>query len=82
MQNGVVTSKHMKYEKLTWYTLYGLLIGRNQAVRDPVPSVDDIARIAENVSEENAIFIAKTEIGYLDELSLDGDIPEDVSDGE
>jgi hypothetical protein len=41
--------------------------------------VDDIAAIAENVSHENAIFIAQTEITCLDDLSLDGDIPGNVS---
>ncbi len=40
----------------------------------------DIPAIAENESEENAIFIAQTEIDCLDDLSLEGDIPEDVSD--
>ena len=42
----------------------------------------DIAAIAENESEENAISIAQTEIACLDDLSLDGDIPDDVSDTE
>jgi hypothetical protein len=45
-----------------------------------LPSVDDIAAIAENATMENAIFIAQTEISCLDDLSLDGDIPDDVSD--
>jgi hypothetical protein len=44
--------------------------------------VDDIAAVSENLSQENAIYIAQTEIGYLDELSLEGDIPDDVSDSE
>ena len=47
---------------------------------DHLPSVDDIAEIAENETEENAILIARTEISCLDDLSLEGDIPEDVSD--
>ncbi len=47
---------------------------------DPLPSVDCIADIAENESEQNAIYIAQTEIDCLDDLSLEGDIPEDVSD--
>jgi hypothetical protein len=41
--------------------------------------VDDIAAIAKNVTMENAIFIAQTEIACLDDLSLDGDIPDNVS---
>ena len=53
--------------------------GRNLNTVEPLPSVDDIAAIAENETEENAIFIARTEIACLDELSLDGDIPDDVS---
>jgi hypothetical protein len=47
-----------------------------------LPSVDNIAEIAENETEENAILIAKTEISCLDDLSIKGDIPEDVSDME
>jgi hypothetical protein len=49
-----------------------------------LPSVDDIAEIAENETEENAILIAclKTEISCLDDLSIEGDIPEDISDTE
>jgi hypothetical protein len=47
-----------------------------------LPSVDDIAEIAENETEENAILIAQTEISCLDDLSIEGDIPEDVSDTE
>jgi hypothetical protein len=42
--------------------------------------VDDIAAIAENETNENAICIAQTEIDCLDDLSLEGDIPDDVSD--
>jgi hypothetical protein len=45
-----------------------------------LPSVDDITKIAENKTEENATLIAQTEISCLDEeLSIKGDIPEDVS---
>ncbi len=47
-----------------------------------MPSVDDIAGIAENETEENAVLIAQTEIGCLDDLSLQGDIPDDVSEKE
>ena len=45
-----------------------------------LPSVDDIAAIAELDTDENAIIIAQAEIDYLDDLSLEGDIPDDVSD--
>jgi hypothetical protein len=44
--------------------------------------VDDIAAIAENDLDENAFIIAQTEIACLDDLSLEGDIPEDVLDNE
>jgi hypothetical protein len=44
-----------------------------------LPSVDDIAEIVENETEENAILIAQTEISSFDDLSIKGDIPEDVS---
>jgi hypothetical protein len=47
---------------------------------DPLPSVDDIAKIAESETEENAVLIAQTEISCLDDLSLDGDILDDVFD--
>ena len=46
---------------------------------DPLPSVDDIAEIYENELEEHAIFIAGTEVSCLDELSLDGDLPDNIS---
>jgi hypothetical protein len=49
---------------------------------DPLPSVDDIAAIAENDSDENAILIAQTEIACLDNLYLEGDIPDNISDSE
>jgi hypothetical protein len=53
---------------------------RNSICQDPLPSVNDISDIAENESKENAIFIAQTEIDWLDDLSLEGDVPDNVSD--
>jgi hypothetical protein len=38
-----------------------------------------ISAVTENMSEDNAILIAETEIAYLDDLSLEGDIPDDLS---
>jgi translation initiation factor RLI1 len=38
--------------------------------------------ITENDSDENAILIAQTEIACLDDLSLEGDIPDNVLDSE
>ncbi len=43
-------------------------------------SIDDIAAIAQLESKQSAITIAQNEIAYLDDLSLEGDIPDDVSD--
>jgi hypothetical protein len=63
--------------------LVGLLhtasTARNPTYRQPLPSVDDITAINENESDENAIFILQPEIACLNHLSLDGDIPDDVS---
>jgi hypothetical protein len=56
--------------------------GISADTHDPLPSVDDVAEIAENETEENAILIAQTEISCLDDLSIKGDIQEDVSDTE
>jgi hypothetical protein len=42
--------------------------------------VNDILDIAENESKENAVFIAQTEIDWLDDLSLEGDVHGNVSD--
>jgi hypothetical protein len=44
--------------------------------------VDDIAAITENDSDENAILITQTETACLDDLSLEGDIPDNVLDSE
>jgi TusA-related sulfurtransferase len=54
---------------------------RNSISHDHLSSVDDIAEIAENETEENAVLIAQTEISCLNNLSI-GDIPEDVSNTE
>ena len=45
------------------------------------PTVE-ISGFAEKLTVENAIYIAKTEIECLDELSLDGSLPDGVSDSE
>ena len=46
----------------------------------PGPSIDDIRAIAELETKADAIMIATEEIAYLDNLSLEDDIPDDVSD--
>jgi hypothetical protein len=54
--------------------------GGNPVHLDPLPSVDGIAAIAKNELEENTISISQTEINCLLILSLEGDIPRNVSD--
>ena len=46
----------------------------------PLPSISDIAEVYKYSTEKDAIIIAKSEIACLDNVSLDGDIPDDVSD--
>ncbi len=46
---------------------------------EPLPSVCDIANVLQLSSPEDAILIAQTEILCLDDLSLEGDIADDVS---
>ncbi len=55
---------------------------RNPINMEPLPSVRDIANVLQLSSPEDAILIARTEILSLDDISLDGDIPDDVSDSE
>jgi hypothetical protein len=45
----------------------------------PLPSVQDIANIIQFASDKDAILIAQTETLCLDDLSLEGDIADDVS---
>jgi hypothetical protein len=49
---------------------------------NPLPSVDDICAIAKNEAMEDAIMVAQNKIACLDDLSLEGDLPDDVSDTE
>jgi hypothetical protein len=61
--------------------MYLLTHHQAQYIRhDPLPSVNDILDIAENETKDNAIFIVQTEIDWLDDLSLEGDVPNKVSD--
>jgi hypothetical protein len=53
---------------------------RNPTAKQPLASVDDIAAVVAWASGEDAIFIAQDEIACLDDMSLEGDIPDDVSD--
>ena len=43
-------------------------------------SVDDILAIAELETPADAIMMAQDEIACLDDMSLEGDIPDNVSD--
>jgi hypothetical protein len=64
--------------------LVGLLhsssTGRNPTETQPVASVDDIKEIADFLDYEDAIMMARDEITCLDDMSLDGDLPDDISD--
>ena len=53
---------------------------RNPTRVEDLPSVEDIAAVAGSESKLDAIIIAKYEMAYMDDLSLEGDIPNDVSD--
>jgi hypothetical protein len=52
---------------------------RNAILVDPLPSLEDIANLLQVSSLQDAILIGKTEILSLDDISLEGDIPDDVS---
>ena len=54
--------------------------GRNPYRLGHLPSVEDIAAIAENNTMKNAIIIAQREIECLDKLSLEGDVPDNMSE--
>jgi hypothetical protein len=48
--------------------------------KEPLPSVDNIAVIAELGTPEDAIMMAQDEIACLDNMSLEGDLPDNISD--
>jgi hypothetical protein len=52
----------------------------NRTGTEPLPSVNDIMAIAQLETQEDAIIIAQNEIAYLDDMSLEGDTNDDVSD--
>jgi hypothetical protein len=64
--------------------LVGLLrtgpTARNPTTRKPLPLVNNITAITELEMEEDAIIILQNKITCLDDMSLEGDIPDDVSD--
>jgi hypothetical protein len=51
----------------------------NSASTQPQPLLDDITDIAKLETQGDAIIIAQDKIVYLDVLSLEGDIPNNVS---
>jgi hypothetical protein len=52
---------------------------RNPITIDPLTSIEDIANILQVLSHTDAILIAKTQILSLDDISLEGDIPDNIS---
>jgi hypothetical protein len=53
---------------------------RNPTTTKPLPLVDDIWAIAKLETEEDAIITAQNKNGYLDDMSLEGDTDDGVSD--
>jgi hypothetical protein len=51
----------------------------NPSTVEPLPSISDIAKVYQMAFEEDAIIIAQSEIACLDDLSLEGDVPDDIS---
>jgi hypothetical protein len=51
----------------------------NPITKEPLPSVEDIATIIRFSPVEDAILIAQMEILCLDDISLNGDIADNVS---
>jgi hypothetical protein len=72
--NTITHVTHLVHLLRTGYT------ARNPSTPQLLPSVNDIAAIAELEAHEDAIIIAQDEITYLDDLSLEGDVPDDVLD--
>ncbi len=51
----------------------------NPSSIEPLPSISDIAKVYQMACEEDATIIAQSEIAYLDDLSLQGDVPDNIS---
>jgi hypothetical protein len=62
------------------HPLHTLSTARNPTKKRPLASLEDIAAIAELESHADAIMMAQDEIACLDDMSLEGDIGDDVSD--
>jgi hypothetical protein len=52
----------------------------NPTKKQPLASLEDIAAIAELETHADAIMMAQDKIACLDDMSLEGDIADDVSD--
>ncbi len=72
--NTITHVTHLVHLLRTGYT------ARNPSTPQLLPSVNNIAAIAKLEAHKDAIIIAQDEITYLDDLSLEGDIPNDVLD--
>jgi hypothetical protein len=73
-----IHSETLKHMKFTWCKFLQEK-KNNEILSDMIPCLNRHRQVAENETEENAVLIAQTEVGCLDELSLEGDIPDDVS---
>jgi hypothetical protein len=58
--------------------LRGLPTAGNPVTVETLPSIRDIANVIQHSSIEDAILIAKTKILCLDDISLDGDIDDNI----
>ena len=52
----------------------------NPGTVQPLPSISDIAEVYKYSNEEDAIIISQSEIACLHDVSLEGDIPNNISD--
>jgi hypothetical protein len=52
----------------------------NPGTKQPFPSISNITKVCNNLSEQDAIIIAQSEMACLDDISLNGDISNDISD--
>jgi hypothetical protein len=73
-----VRHAHTGYSPSTFSTTRST-VGNPSTIR-PLPSISDITDVHELSGSEDAIIIAKSEIACLDDISLEDDIPDDVSD--
>jgi hypothetical protein len=51
----------------------------NPSTIQPLPSISDIAKVCQMTCEEDAIIIPQSKIASLDHLSLEGNVPNNIS---